>query len=107
MPRTPPLQVPAEYYERYRDIDPASGFGDGGMPFPEMSEKDKEDAPGKCMPWFPISIDNIGKLLEKLEELEIADNTLVIFMTDNGPRRQARYVAGMRGQKRKCFSGEA
>jgi len=98
-----PLQVPAEYYERYRDIDPASGFGDGGMPFPEMSEKDKEDA-RKVYAMVSNIDDNIGKLLEKLEELEIADNTLVIFMTDNGPQ-QARYVAGMRGRKGSVFRG--
>jgi arylsulfatase A-like enzyme len=28
---------------------------------------------------------NVGKLLQKLEDLKIADNTIVIFTTDNGP----------------------
>jgi hypothetical protein len=48
--------------------------------------------------------DNVGKVLQKLEELEIADKTLVIFMTDNGPQ-QRRYNAGMRGLKSSFFRG--
>ena len=48
--------------------------------------------------------DNLGKLFQKLEELKIADNTLVIFMTDNGPQ-QVRYLAGMRGRKGSVYRG--
>jgi arylsulfatase len=48
--------------------------------------------------------DNLGKLFAKLEELKIADNTLVIFMTDNGPQ-QTRYNAGMRGLKSSVYMG--
>ncbi len=34
------------------------------------------------------SIDeNIGKIRRKLDELGIADNTIIIFMRDNGPTR--------------------
>jgi arylsulfatase len=29
--------------------------------------------------------ENIGKLLNKLDELGIADNTIVVYTTDNGP----------------------
>jgi arylsulfatase A len=29
---------------------------------------------------------NIGRLLAKLKELGIEENTIVIFMSDNGPR---------------------
>jgi arylsulfatase len=48
--------------------------------------------------------DNLGKLFAKLEEMKIADNTIVIFMTDNGPQ-QTRYVAGMRGLKSSVYRG--
>ncbi|NHE56543.1 arylsulfatase [Cyclobacterium sp. GBPx2] len=98
-----PLQVPAEYYERYKDIDPAAGFDADGQPFPEMNEKNKEDA-RKVYAMVSNIDDNVGRLLKKLDELEIADNTLVIFMTDNGPQ-QPRYVAGMRGRKGNVFRG--
>jgi arylsulfatase A-like enzyme len=98
-----PLQVPEEYYNMYKDIDPASGFPDDVRPFPQMSKKDKEDA--RKVYAMVSNIDyNVGKLLQKLEELEIADNTLVIFMTDNGPQ-QPRYLAGMKGRKGSVFRG--
>ncbi len=42
--------------------------------------------------------DNIGRLLHKLENLDILENTLVIFLTDNGPNFD-RYNANMKGRK--------
>jgi len=98
-----PLQVPDKYYQMYKDIDPASGFENDDRPFVEMSEKNKEDA-RKVYAMVTNIDDNVGKLLKKLDELNIADNTLVIFMTDNGPQ-QTRYVAGMRGRKGSVFRG--
>lgn len=98
-----PLQVPDEYYQMYKDIDPASGFKNDDRPFPKMSEKDKEDA-RKVYAMVSNIDDNLGKLFKKLDELKIADNTVVIFMTDNGPQ-QYRYIAGMRGKKGSVFRG--
>lgn len=98
-----PLQVPDEYYQKYKDIDPSSGFEGDTRPFPEMSEKDKEDA-RKVYAMVTNIDDNLGKLFKKLEELKISENTLVVFMTDNGPQ-QRRYVAGMRGRKGNVYQG--
>ena len=98
-----PLQVPEEYYNMYKDIDPSTGFENDDRPSHQMSEKDKEDA-RKVYAMVTNIDDNVGKLLEKLEELNISDNTLVIFMTDNGPQ-QRRYNAGMRGLKSSVFRG--
>mgnify|MGYP003645106720 CR=1 FL=1 len=98
-----PLQVPDEYYQKYKDIDPASGFGGNGMPMPKMSEKDKEDA-RKVYAMVSNIDDNIGKLVQKLEDMGISENTILIFMTDNGPQ-QFRYVAGMRGKKGNVYRG--
>ncbi|MBD1259897.1 arylsulfatase [Maribacter polysiphoniae] len=98
-----PLQVPDSYYQRYKDIDPASGFDGDYRPFVAMSERDKEDA-RKVYAMVSNIDDNIGRLLQKLESLNIADNTLVVIMTDNGPQ-QIRYVAGMRGRKGSVYRG--
>ena len=98
-----PLQVPDKYYQMYKDIDPSSGFENDTRPFPKMSEKDKEDA-RKVYAMVTNIDDNMGKLLNKLEELKIADNTVVIFMTDNGPQ-QKRYIAGLRGRKSSVYRG--
>jgi arylsulfatase len=98
-----PLQVPDKYYQKYKDIDPAKGYENDGRPFQEMSEKDKEDA-RKVYAMVSNIDDNIGLLLKKLDELGIAENTVVIFMTDNGPQ-QRRYNAGMRGLKGSVYRG--
>jgi arylsulfatase A-like enzyme len=51
--------------------------------------------------------DNIGKLEARLQELNLADNTILVFMTDNGTSagRQNGYNAGMRGQKGSEYEG--
>lgn len=97
-----PLQVPEHYYRMYKDIDPSKGFTDG-RPFMPMSEKDKEGA-RKVYAMVSNIDENVGRLLQKLDDLQIADDTLVIFMTDNGPQ-QVRYVAGMRGRKGSVYRG--
>ena len=96
-------EVPDEYYQKFKDIDPAAGFENDDRPFPEMTEKDKEDA-RKVYAMVNNIDDNLGRLFKKLDELKIADNTLIIFMTDNGPQ-QRRYVAGMRERKGSVFRG--
>jgi arylsulfatase len=98
-----PLQIPDEYYQIYKSIDPSSGFHDDGKPFPEMTEKDKEDA--RKVYAMVTNIDlNIARVLDTLKKLEIDENTIVIFMTDNGPQ-QRRYVAGLRGLKSSVYRG--
>lgn len=48
--------------------------------------------------------DNLGKLLQQLDERQLASNTILIFLTDNGPQ-QRRYNAGMRGLKGTVYQG--
>ncbi len=98
-----PLQVPEEYYNIYRDLDPSSGFVNDTMPFPVMTEKDKEDA-RRVYAMVTNIDDNVGRLMTRLEELKISEKTFVIFMTDNGPQ-QRRYNAGMRGLKSSVYRG--
>ena len=44
--------------------------------------------------------DNVGRLLDKLAEWKLGENTLVVFLTDNGGTGGVRvFNAGMRGQK--------
>jgi arylsulfatase A-like enzyme len=55
--------------------------------------------------------DNIGRLLSKLDELRLQDNTILIFMTDNGsaagsnPTTGDGFNAGMRGIKGSAYDG--
>lgn len=96
-----PLQVPDNYYNMYRDTDPSSGFSVSEMP--AMNEKDKEDA-RRVYAMVTNIDDNVGRVLRKIDESGITRNTVVIFMTDNGPQ-QRRYVAGMRGLKGSVYRG--
>jgi arylsulfatase A-like enzyme len=48
--------------------------------------------------------DNVGRLLAKLKQLRLEENTIVIFLTDNGPQHD-RYNAGMRGRKATVYEG--
>jgi arylsulfatase/arylsulfatase A len=47
---------------------------------------------------------NVGRLQEKLKALNIVENTIVIFMVDNGPNGR-RYVAGFNGNKTTVWEG--
>jgi len=47
---------------------------------------------------------NLGRLLDTLESQGILENTLVIFMTDNGPNGD-RYRMGLRGRKSSVSDG--
>ncbi|MCP5117400.1 MAG: arylsulfatase [bacterium] len=48
--------------------------------------------------------DNMGKLLAKLSQLDIERDTILIFMTDNGPQ-QPRYNADLRSRKGRVYQG--
>jgi arylsulfatase len=49
--------------------------------------------------------ENVGKLVTKLKELGIEDDTLLIFMTDNGGTHTSWYGAGMRAGKATPYQG--
>ena len=97
-----PLQVPKKYYNMYKDLDPELGFMDESLAS-KMSEKDKEDA-RRIYGMVTNIDDNIGKVLNKLTELGIEEETIIIFMTDNGPQ-QFRYNSNMKGLKGTVYNG--
>jgi arylsulfatase A-like enzyme len=48
--------------------------------------------------------ENFGRLVAHLDKLKLRENTLLIFMTDNGPQ-QARYTMNLRGRKTQTYEG--
>ncbi len=48
---------------------------------------------------------NLGRLRAFLSEKELADNTIVIFLTDNGTANKVSFNAGMRGRKGSIYEG--
>ncbi|MBT7301610.1 MAG: arylsulfatase [Victivallales bacterium] len=80
-----PFQVPDEYFDKYQ----ARGLNDKDACIYAMCENVD---------------DNVQRLLDLLDELQLAEDTIVIFLTDNGPNGQ-RYNGGMRGAKGSVHEG--
>jgi len=49
--------------------------------------------------------DNVGRLVARLDEWQLSERTLLIFMTDNGHSRGRLYNAGMRSMKGSPYQG--
>ena len=95
-----PLQVSDKYYDLYKNVDPSVISESEKI---SMTEKNVLDA--KRIYGMVTNIDdNVGKLVSKLKELNIDKNTILIFMTDNGPQ-QFRYVSNLRGLKSSVYNG--
>lgn len=97
-----PLQVPERYAAPYQQRKlRAADFPSFGQPFAEQFDP---DATAKTYGMIANIDDNVGRLLDKLDELKLAENTIVVFLTDNGPQRP-RYKSGFRGQKGTVYEG--
>lgn len=82
-----PYQVPDKYFDKFK----AKGFEDNVAAFYGMCENIDE---------------NVGRLLAQLDELKLAENTIVLFLTDNGGTAGVKiYNAGMRGGKVSVHEG--
>lgn len=80
-----PYLAPERYWEQYRSL---------GLP-PQVA----------AVYSMVANLDeNIGRFLQSLDRLDLASNTVVMFLTDNGPNGQ-RYNAGMRGAKGSVYEG--
>jgi len=80
-----PYLVPDEYREHY-------------------AEQGLNDKDARIYGMIENIDDNVGRLLAKLDELGDAENTIFIFMTDNGPTTR-RFHAGLRNQKASVYEG--
>ena len=98
-----PLQAPEAETLRYRGRDlTAAAFPKIGQPFaaPVLNSALLARLYG-----METNIDdNFGRLLKRLDELHLADNTIVIFLSDNGPQ-EGRYNSGLRGRKGTVYEG--
>jgi arylsulfatase A-like enzyme len=85
-----PFAVPPEDWARSRDRPVAMRGLDG----------DEEDLTvTRCVLEMCENIDrNVGRVLRRLDELALADKTIVIYFNDNGPN-SSRWNGGMKGRK--------
>ena len=85
-----PMMVPDRFYEKFQDAEL-------GMRHRDIEREDimmTRAALAMCenIDW------NVGRVLKTLDELEIADQTIVLFFCDNGPNSY-RWNGGMKGRK--------
>jgi arylsulfatase A-like enzyme len=81
-----PLEVPKEYHDRYR-----------GKSLGEVTEK--------IYGMVANIDDNLGRLFGRMTELGLDEETIVVFLTDNGPQQPGRYNGGLRGLKASVYDG--
>jgi arylsulfatase A-like enzyme len=99
-----PLQVPEQYMQMYDTVDILPGlFPSSGIDMADMTNRDIESA-RKIYAMVSNIDDNVGRIWETVSEAGIAENTLIIFITDNGPQ-QRRYNGGLRSRKGSVYEG--
>jgi arylsulfatase A-like enzyme len=85
-----PMMIDDQFYNKFKDLDPELRHRD----------PDREDlmmtraALAMCenIDW------NVGRILKELDKLNLQDNTIVIYFSDNGPN-SFRWNGGMKGRK--------
>ncbi|GGH24343.1 N-acetylgalactosamine-6-sulfatase [Dyadobacter endophyticus] len=85
-----PFQVPDENYNRVKvrgikQFSDKKGEEDGETTITALAMSENID-------------DNVGRILKKLDDLKLTDNTIVIYLSDNGPNSW-RWNGDMKGRK--------
>ncbi|MCI0625857.1 MAG: sulfatase-like hydrolase/transferase [Acidobacteria bacterium] len=83
-----PLEVPHRYYQLYKQMKlDHTEFPVKGHP---LEGKADQEMISRIYGMVSNLDDNVGRLLTRLDDLKLAENSIVIFLSDNGPN-QARY----------------
>ncbi len=85
-----PMQVPGRFWEKFKD-----------NPLPLRHREPRMENLGHSRAALAMceNIDwNVGRVTDKLDQWQIANNTIVIYFCDNGPNGR-RFNGGMKGRK--------
>ncbi len=85
-----PWAVPDAYWQRFKDL-----------PITQRATVPEQETPDetRCALAMLANQDwNVGRILARLSELRLADNTIIVYFSDNGPN-SARWTGGMKGRK--------
>lgn len=110
-PHGPFGEVPEAPYQYYKSQNIANQYfpQTPGHPLPNFDDKPRQgvqpdDTTARIFAMVENVDTNVGRLFDYLDQNNLTDNTLVIFMTDNGPNGR-RYNAGMQGMKTQVYEG--
>lgn len=96
-PHTPLHDVPPDLYARYAASDLSAVL-------PAAANAQQRDAVARVFAMIENIDRNMGRLLATLEATGAADNTIVIYLHDNG-HQQPRWCRGLRGTKGTVYEG--
>lgn len=85
-----PWAVPDKYWQRYKD-----------KPLPQTATDPSQEniEHTRCaMAMMDNQDENVGRVLKKLDQLGVRENTIVLYFSDNGPNSW-RWNDGMKGRK--------
>ncbi|MFN0111934.1 MAG: arylsulfatase [Blastocatellia bacterium] len=80
-----PVQAPDRYFDKYK-------------------QRGLDDVMAGLYGMIENVDDNVGRLLLRLDELQLRDDTIVVYLHDNGPNG-ARFNGGMKGTKGQVHEG--
>ncbi len=85
-----PMQVPDRFYDKFKGAELKQRNRDPKREDPEFTRA----ALAMCenIDW------NVGRILNRLETLDLTENTIVVYFSDNGPNSW-RWNGGMKGRK--------
>jgi arylsulfatase A-like enzyme len=85
-----PWAAPGKDWEKFKD-----------MPITQTATNQKQENPDQTRCAYAMLENqdwNVGRVLRKLDELKLTDNTLVLYFSDNGPNSH-RWTGGLKGKK--------
>lgn len=91
-----PMQVPERFYEKYASADLM--LRHEGKQLEDLGHTRAALAMCENLDW------NIGRVLAKLDELRLAERTIVVYFHDNGPNGW-RWNGGLKGRKASTDEG--
>lgn len=85
-----PMQVPDRWWDKFKDKE---------LGMRNRSPKKENVGHTRAALAMCENIDwNVGRILKRLDELDLTDDTIVVYFCDNGPNG-ARWNGGMKGRK--------
>ncbi len=85
-----PMQVPDAYWGAFKDKNLKMKY--------HGEEEEDEDFTRAALAMVENIDYNVGRIINKLKELKLEENTIIIYLSDNGPNGW-RWNGGMRGRK--------
>ena len=102
-PHGPFHDVPEKWYNYYKNLDLGKNNFDQLIGH-KIEGKNNNDRTARIFAMVSNIDENVGKVFKALDKLQITKNTIVIYMSDNGPDG-FRYVSGFKGKKSMSTEG--